>query len=59
MFYEYLDRYMDKDKFKVQDKVNGITLLNQFVSGNDSLTQLKKENERKRRWEYYRQQRIQ
>ena len=59
MFYVYLDRYMDKDKFKVQDKVNGITLLNQFVSGNDSLTQLKKENERKRRWEYYRQQRIQ
>ena len=59
MFYEYLDRYMDKDKFKVQDKVNGITLLNQFVSGNDSLTQLKKENVRKRRWEYYRQQRIQ
>jgi hypothetical protein len=28
MFYEYLDRYLDKDKFKVQDKVNGITLLN-------------------------------
>lgn len=59
MFYEYLDRYLDKDTIKIKDKVNGITLLNQFVTGNESLTLLKKENERKRRWEKYRLERIQ
>ena len=58
-FFSYLDRLINKDKFTGKgDRINGLGILKEFVTGKASLTYVKRRNEQTKRWEYYRQKRI-
>lgn len=65
MFFNYLDRLVDPEKFEEEDreraKAEGkrqVNALREFVIDEDSLSQMKKRNEITRKWEKARQERI-
>ena len=63
MFFNYLDRLVDPQKFEEEDRERAaakgkqVDNLTEFVTGDKSLTQEKKRNEQVKRWEMYRKQR--
>ena len=65
MFFNYLDRLVDPEKFEEEDreraKAKGarqVNALREFVIDDDSLSQMKKRNEIARKWEKIRLQRL-
>lgn len=62
MFFNYLDRLVDPEKFEEADRERArakggkpVNALREFVIDEDSLSQMKKINEIKRRWDKERQ----
>lgn len=59
MFFNYLDRLVNAEDYKQRERSNGMGILKEFVTDHDSLSYVKKRNDIDRRWEYYRNERIQ
>ena len=58
MFFNYLDRLVNAETYKQNERVNGMGILKEFVTDHESLSYVKKRNDIDRRWEFYRNERI-
>lgn len=58
MFFNYLDRLVNAEEYKQRERINGMGILKEFVTDHESLSYVKKRNDIDRRWEFYRNDRI-
>ena len=57
-FFSYLDRLVFAEKYKLQDRIDGLGILREFVTDHASLTYVKRRNEQLKRWQEARERRI-
>jgi hypothetical protein len=57
-FFSYLDRLVFAEKYRKEDRIDGLGILREFVTDKASLTYVKRRNEQLKRWQQARQARI-